>query len=128
MEYYISRVVEGEFSEVLERVAGFLREEGFGIKTEIDLDGTFNEKLGVAFKRYHILGACNPGIAFQAVQQEDKIGVFLPCNVILIEQEAGMVEVASVDVIQMMGPIGNKALMDIARSIDESLRRVMDKL
>ncbi|HOH99262.1 MAG TPA: DUF302 domain-containing protein [Bacteroidales bacterium] len=128
MEYFISKKVEGSFTAVMEKTAALLRDEGFGIKTEIDVDGTFREKLGVEYKRYHILGACNPGVAYQAVQAEEMVGVFLPCNVILIEQEPGLVEVATISVAHMMGSIGNPKLNEVAGQIDASLKSVIEKL
>jgi uncharacterized protein (DUF302 family) len=128
MDYYFSRNVQGEFAEVKNRITALLKDQGFGVKTEIDVTETFKEKLGIDFKRYHILGACNPGFAFEAIQAEDKVGVLLPCNVILIEQEAGLIEVAAMDARAMMSGMGNPALEAIATRVNEHISRAIDAI
>lgn len=128
MDYYFSRNVQGEFAEVKNRITALLKDQGFGVKTEIDVTETFKEKLGIDFKRYHILGACNPGFAFEAIQAEDKVGVLLPCNVILIEQEAGLIEVAAMDARAMMSGMGNPALEAIAARVNEHISRAIDAI
>jgi len=127
MNYYITKKVQGEFGQVKDKVIGLLKEEGFGIKTEIDMASTFQEKLGVEHRPYFILGACNPGLAHQALEAEDKVGVLLPCNVLLIEQEPGVVEVAAMDVEAMMGGIGNPRLEDVAAQVGAHMKRVIDR-
>lgn len=128
MDYYFSRNVQGEFAEVKNRITALLKDQGFGVKTEIDVTETFKEKLGIDFKRYHILGACNPGFAYEAIQAEDKVGVLLPCNVILIEQEAGLIEVAAMDARAMMSGMGNPALEAIATRVNEHISRAIDAI
>lgn len=127
MEYYISKTVSGEFNAVMDKVVALLKEEGFAIKTEIDVTETLKNKLGVDFKKYHILGACNPGFAHEALMAEDKVGVLLPCNVILIEQEPGVIEVAAMDSVKMMSGIGNPRLEEVARKVNEHLSHVIEK-
>ena len=125
MNYYISRNVSGSFDAVKAKVTQLLKDEGFGIKTEIDITETFREKLGVDFKKYHILGACHPGHALAALQAEDKVGVLLPCNVILIEQEPGVIEVAAMDAAAMMSGMGNPTLEQVASRVNEHIARVV---
>src|SRR5210317_982681 len=105
--YGFSKTVEYTFNEVLEKVTAELQKEGFGILTEIDVKETLKKKLNVNFKNYKILGACNPPFAYQALQIEEKIGTMLPCNVIIIENERGQVEVAAIDPIASMQAIQN---------------------
>jgi uncharacterized protein (DUF302 family) len=97
MEYYFNKTVNGTFEEVIKKVTKEFKEEGFGILTEIDVKETLKKKLDVNFKKYRILGACNPPYAHKALQAEDKIGTMLPCNVIVQEIEAGVIEVAAVN-------------------------------
>jgi len=102
--------------------------EGFGIISEIDLQEKFKEKLGVNYKKYRILGDCNPSYAYQAVLLEEKIGTMLPCNVLVIEQENGKTEVSAVNPIASMMAIENKDLESIAMEITEKLKRVVTNL
>ncbi len=92
MSYHISKIVEGEFEETLEKVVENLKDVGFGVITEIDMKEKLKEKLDVDFKNYVILGACNPGFAYEAVQMEEELGVLLPCNVVVIDMEDGRVQ------------------------------------
>lgn len=128
MEYYISKNVSGEFTAVMDKVIALLKDEGFAIKTELDVASTLKEKLGVDFKKYHILGACNPGYAHEALSAEDKAGVLLPCNVVVIEQEPGVIEVAAMDAEKMMSGMGNERLTDVASRVNEHLSRVIEKV
>lgn len=129
MSYYFNKVLQGKsFDEVIEQVTLELKKEGFGILTEIDLQETLKKKLDVDFKKYKILGACNPHFAYQALQNEDKIGVFLPCNVVVEEREQGGVEVAVVDPIASMISVKNESLGAIAIEIQQKLKKVMDQL
>ena len=103
MSYYFNKVVKTRsFDEAIDQVTKVLKEEGFGVLTEINIHDAFKEKLGVDFKKYKILGACNPGFAHKALLAEDKVGVFLPCNVIVEEHENGDIEVSAVDPIASM--------------------------
>jgi len=109
----------------LSRVTAELKREGFGILTEIDVQATLKKKLDVDFRRYVILGACNPPFAYKALQAEDKIGLMLPSNVVIQEKENGTVEVAAVDPLTSMQAVDNPALQSIASEIQEKLQRVI---
>jgi len=128
MSYYIGKTVETSFEETLERVASALKEEGFGVLTEIDVQETLKKKLNVNFRKYRILGACNPPFAYQALQADDKIGVLLPCNVIVQETTSGIVEVSAMDPVEAMAMIDNVDLKDVAEQVRARLQRVIDSL
>jgi uncharacterized protein (DUF302 family) len=102
-----------------------LKEQGFGVLTEIDVKATMKKKLDVDFYNYKILGACNPPFAYKALQAEDKIGVMLPCNVIVQEKEKGTVEVSAVNPIASMQAVENPALSDIANEVTNRLKKVI---
>ncbi len=125
MNYYISTIFNGTFDEAIQKVTEELKKEGFGILTEIDITETLKKKLDVDFKKYRILGACNPGFAHQALLKEDKIGTMLPCNVIVEEHENGEVEVAAVDPLASMQAVENDDLNKIARQIHDMLEKVI---
>ena len=128
MSYYFSKKIKGSFNEALERVTLSLEKEGFGILTEIDVKETLREKLGVDFKKYKILGACNPPFAYKALQAENKIGIMLPCNVVVQEEEEGEVEVAAVDPVASMKAVDNPVLLDIAKQIQKKLENIVKSL
>jgi uncharacterized protein (DUF302 family) len=128
MRYYFNRKVEGNFDDVERRTREALKQEGFGVLTEIDVKETLKKKLDVEFRRYKILGTCNPPFAYKALLEEDKIGTMLPCNVILQEIEEGRVEVAAIDPIASMQAIQNPNLGDVANQVREKLRRVVENL
>lgn len=128
MKYYFNKTVNGTFEEVIDKVTNSLKEEGFGILTEIDVTQTLKKKLDVDFKKYRILGACNPPFAYKALQAEDKIGTMLPCNVIVQEIEEGIIEVAAVNPMASMQAVENKKLSDIAIEITAILENVINKL
>jgi uncharacterized protein (DUF302 family) len=128
MKYFLSREVDAPYEETLERVAASLKEQGFGILTEIDVKTTLKKKLDVDFRKYKILGACNPPLAHAALQEEDKIGVLLPCNVIVQEREGGGVEVAAMDPAAFMNAVGNPALEKIAEEARGRLNAALEKL
>lgn len=125
MNYYFSKITDSSFEEVLVKVANELKKEGFGILTEIDVRETLKKKLDVKFQKYKILGACNPPFAYEALQAENKIGVLLPCNVIVQELPDGKVEVAAIDPVQSMQIVGNPTLKAVAEQIRTKLRDVM---
>lgn len=127
-EYHLSKKTGYTFETALAKVTEALKNEGFGILTEIDVKETLNKKLGVDFQRYKILGACNPGFAYQALQAENKIGTMLPCNVIVQERENGQAEVSVVDPVLSMMAIKNRQLGDIAGQVREKLKRVVDSI
>lgn len=128
MSYYFSKKVKGSFEKTIERVISLLKEEGFGILTEIDVKETLKKKLDVDFRKYKILGACNPPFAYQALQAEDKIGTMLPCNVIVQEISPEEIEVAAVDPVASMKAVENPNLSEVARQVQERLKRVIEGL
>ena len=128
MNYYFSTTVAGNFEDIVQKTTAALKEEGFGLLTDIDVTATLKEKLDVDFKKYRILGACNPPFAFKALQAEDKIGTMLPCNVIVQEIRGGEIEVAAIDPIASMEAIGNPELEKIATQIQEKLKKVINNL
>jgi uncharacterized protein (DUF302 family) len=128
MNYYIARVVEAGFEETVAKVVEALKQEGFGVLTDIDVCATMKQKLGVDFRKYRILGACNPPLAHKALSAEDKIGVMLPCNVIVQQAGAGKTEVAAIDPRAAMERVGNPALAELAREVAQRLGRVLGAL
>jgi uncharacterized protein (DUF302 family) len=128
MSYYFSKTLNVPFDEAVERVTQELKKEGFGILTDIDVKATLKKKLNVEFKKYRILGACNPPFAYRALQKEDKIGTMLPCNVIVQEHGEGSVEVSAIDPVASMQAIHNPELHDIAKEIQAKLKAVIGSL
>lgn len=129
MSYYFNKVLKGKsFDEAIEVVTEELKKEGFGVLTEIDVQATLKKKIDVDFKKYRILGACNPHFAHKALTSEDKIGVFLPCNVIVEEHENGDVEVSAVDPIASMISVKNDSLGGIATEVQGKLKKVIENL
>ena len=127
MTYYIAKSVSGSFDEIIARVIEALSKEGFGVLTDIDVAATMKKKLDVAFRPYRILGACNPKMAHKALSAEDKIGVMLPCNVIVQQTDDG-VEVAAVDPVASMQAVANPGLAEIAGPVKAALTRVVESL
>ena len=128
MSYYFSKVVDDNFDDAIERVTAHLADAGFGVLTTIDVSATLKKKIDVDFQRYIILGACNPGFAYKALQAEDKIGTMLPCNVIVQETADGKVEVAAVDPMASMMAIQNESLGDVASQVQDMLKNVIEGL
>ncbi len=129
MSYYISTIVQNKsFDEAIELVTEKLKDEGFGVLTEIDVQGTLKKKIGADFKKYRILGACNPHFAHKALQTEDKLGLLLPCNVVVEEHENGEIEVSAVDPIVSMSAVNNEGLAGLATEVKEKLSSVIDSL
>ena len=129
MSYYFNKVLKGaQFEEAIERVTAELKKEGFGVLTTIDVQKTLKNKIDVDFKKYTILGACSPHYAHQALLHEDKLGVLLPCNVIVEEHKNGDVEVSAVDPIASMSAVKNEALGSLAIEIQQKLQTVIDNL
>lgn len=128
MNYFKSKKVDLPFDQAITHVTEGLKEEGFGVLTEIDVKATLKKKLDVDFKNYRILGACNPPFAYRALQAEDKIGLMLPCNVVVEEQEDGTVEVSVVDPVASMQAITNEKLEPVAEQIRDKLGKVIEKL
>ena len=128
MAYYFSKTTDLPFDQAIARVTEELRNEGFGILTEIDVKETLKKKLDVDFRNYRILGACNPPFAYQALQAEDKIGVMLPCNVIVQEHASGQVEVSAVDPAASMQAVDNPELGSIAQDVRAKMKKVIGNL
>ena len=127
MSYYFSTRVSGSFADALARTRAALQAESFGIISEIDVARTLKEKIGVDFRPYTILGACDPALAYEALKLEDKVGTMLPCNVVLQAVEDG-VEIAAIDPVASMRAIENRQLAAKAGQVAENLRRVIDRL
>lgn len=128
MDYFFSKTITASFEEAVDRATAALKSEGFGIISEINIHEKLSEKLGVNFKKYRILGACNPGYAYKALQAEEKIGTMLPCNVTVIDRENGSIEIAAVNPIASMMAIHNPALEPIALEVTEKLKRAVEAI
>jgi len=128
MEYYFSKMISCSFDEAIIRVTDVLKSEGFGIIFEIRMHEKLKEKLGVDFKKYTMLGACNPSYAYNALQVEDKIGTMLPCNIVIQELSENHIEVAAVNPIASMMAIQNPALIGIAKEVTDKLQVVISRL
>ncbi len=128
MSYNFNKKTTNSFSETISDVKALLKEEGFGVITEIDLKEKFKEKLDVDFRHYTILGACDPASAYEAVQLEDKIGIMLPCNILVQETKDGRVEVAAINPLSSIGSVNNAGLQTIAEKVSERLQSVINKI
>ena len=128
MSYYFAKTLTVPFDAAVQRVTDALKEEGFGVLTDIDVRNTLKAKIGVDFRRYRILGACNPAFAHRALEVEDKIGTMLPYNVILQEVGKGRVEVSAVDPIAAMQGVDNPGLAPIAGEVRQLLKQVVEGL
>ncbi|MGW8224070.1 MAG: DUF302 domain-containing protein [Syntrophobacteria bacterium] len=128
MSYYFNKTLNTSFDDAVARVFTELKKEGFGVLTDIDVSEALRKKLDVDFKKYRILGACNPPFAYKALQLEDKIGTMLPCNVIVQEISAGVVEVAAIDPIASMQAIDNPKLRSVAEQVQAMLKKVIETL
>jgi len=128
MEYYFSKTLNVSFDEAIKITTEALKSEGFGVISEIRMHEKLKEKLDIDFKKYTILGACNPPFAYKALQAEDKIGTMLPCNVLVIEQAENEIEVAAVNPIASMQAIVNPALGEVAQQVTDKLKKVITDL
>lgn len=128
MNYYMSRKLGCAYGEAVARMRDALKGEGFGVLTEIDVQETLKKKLDVNFRKYCILGACNPPLAYRALQAERNVGLLLPCNVIVQEISADSSEVAAIDPAAAMGAIENSELSAVALEAKEKLGRAIDSL
>ncbi len=128
MDYHYSVTLSAGFDETIERVTEELQKQGFGVLTEIDVKATLKKKLDVDFRDYRILGACNPSFAYEALRNEDHIGVMLPCNVVVQKRDGDQVEVSAVDPVMSMSAVENSKLGEIAEQVRSNLRRVIDSL
>jgi uncharacterized protein (DUF302 family) len=127
MSYYFNKIVDLTFEEAIKKVTEELKKEGFGVLTEIDVTGALKKKINVDFRKYRILGACNPKFAHKALLEEDKIGTMLPCNVIVQQRADGKIEIAAIDPIASMQAIRNEKLGEIASQIQSKLKKVIEK-
>lgn len=126
MSYYFNKILkEKNFDAAIEQVTAELKKEGFGVLTQIDVQETLKNKIDVDFKKYKILGACNPHFAYKALQGEDKIGVFLPCNVVVEQHENSDIEVSAVDPIASMSAVNNENMEVLATEVQQKLLRVI---
>ncbi|UTV40020.1 DUF302 domain-containing protein (plasmid) [Ensifer adhaerens] len=128
MSYYFAKTLSCEFEEAVRRTTEALIAAGFGIITQIDVKETLKKKIDVDFRPYRILGACNPHMAHEALQIEDKVGTMLPCNVIVQYAGNGQTEVAAIDPVASMQSIGNPALLETAKRVRSMLERVVEEL
>jgi uncharacterized protein (DUF302 family) len=128
MSYYIAKRTSLPFDDAVGRITETLKAEGFGVLTDIDVQGTLKTKIGAEMPRYRILGACNPKVAYEALQAEDKLGVLLPCNVIVRDAGGGETEVAAIDPVGSMERTGNAALAGHAADIRARLERAVHAL
>ena len=126
MQYYFNKIVQMTFEETIDKVTEELKKEGFGVLTEIDVKAALKKKINVDFRKYRILGACNPAFAYKALLAEDKIGTMLPCNVIVQEREDGKIEVAAIDPIASMQSVENESLGGIAVEVQSKLKKVIE--
>lgn len=125
MKYYIEKITHHSFDEAVERVNEELKKEGFIVLSEINIHEKLKEKLDVDFRKYLILGVCNPRKAFAALQYENKIGTMLPYNVIVQELDNGQIEVSAVDPVASMLAVKNQNLTEVAKEVKEQLQRVI---
>lgn len=128
MSYYRAATIRAPFDEAIERTEAALKEEGFGIISRIDIQDALKTKIGVDFRPYTILGACNPSLAYEALKIEDKVGTMLPCNVVVQQKSADETEVAAIDPVASMQAIDNPELARAARDVQIRLFRVVDRL
>jgi uncharacterized protein (DUF302 family) len=128
MSFYYSKIVTYPFEDAVKKTTEALKSEGFGVLMQIDMAAKLKEKIGVDFRKYLILGACNPSLAHKALLIEDKIGVMLPCNIVVQQKSHNEVEIAAIDPQKTMTAIGNENLLPIAREVNEKLRIVLDRI
>ena len=128
MSYYFSKTVNLSFDDATLRVIEELKNEGFGVLTEIDVKSTLKKKLDVDFRNYKILGACNPTFAYEALKKERMIGTMLPCNVIVQQADDGKTEIAAIDPIASMQAIENPSLEEVAQKVRLKLKAVIDRV
>ena len=128
MSYYFVKTLAVGFEEAVRRTVDALKQEGFGIITEIDVKDTLKKKINVDFRNYRILGACNPALAHEALQLEDKVGTMLPCNVVVQDIGGGRTEVAAIDPVASMQAIANPRLKQAAEQVGAKLKKVIENL
>ncbi|MHB1206683.1 MAG: DUF302 domain-containing protein [Rhodospirillaceae bacterium] len=128
MTYYFAKTLTMDFDAAIQHVTDVLKQHGFGIITEIDVRETFKKKINKDFRSYRILGACNPTMAYEALQLEDKVGTMLPCNVVVQDRGGGKTEVAAIDPVASMQAIPNDHLRATAVLVQQKLRDAINAL
>lgn len=128
MAYYLGKTVQKGFDETVSRTVEALQQEGFGVISDIDLAATLKKKIGVDHPPYRILGACNPALAYEALQLENKVGTMLPCNVVVRDAGQGSTEIAAVDPVASMQAIENPELLRKAKEVREKLEKVVQNI
>jgi uncharacterized protein (DUF302 family) len=128
MNYYFSKTISSTYDDAVKLVIEKLKTEGFGVISEIRMHEKLKEKLNVDFKKYTILGACNPGFAYNALKLEDKIGAMLPCNVLVIDQGKGMIEVAAINPVASMEAVANPGLNELGQKVANALKNVVEHI
>ncbi len=128
MNYYYARKIDGPFEDIIGKIKNGLKEEGFGVLSDVNVKELFKSKLDINFRQYRILGACNPVFSHKALLAEERVGTMLPCNIIVQETADGLVEVSAVDPVASMLAIDNDPLKVIAAQIGEKLVKVVDTL
>ncbi len=128
MSYYFNKIISTDFDSAIEKVTELLKSEGFGVLTEIDVKKTLKEKINVDFRKYKILGACNPPSAFKALSNEPYIGLMLPCNVVVQETNDGKIDISAVDPLASMQAVNNPQLEEVAKDIRLKLELVINSL
>ncbi len=128
MSYYFAKALSAGFDDAVRRTVEALKQQGFGIITEIDVKDTLKKKIGVDFRNYRILGACNPALAHKALSIEDKVGTMLPCNVVVQDAGNGTTEVAAIDPVASMQAVDNPRLKAAAQEVQDRLRKVVESL
>lgn len=128
MSYYFTKTVTGRFEAIEMKVVESLKNEGFGVLTQIDMKQTLKMKLNVDFKNYKILGACSPKFAYKALQAEDKIGTLLPCNIIIQEHVPNTIEVSAINPLVSMQAVNNDTLKNVAQDVSLKLKNVINNL
>lgn len=128
MSYHFSKILSSDFDSAITKVIEELKNEGFGIVTDIDMKETLKKKIDVDFRKYRILGACNPKYAYQALLLEDKVGTMLPCNIVIQEHSDGSIEVSAVDPLASMMAIKNEKLVPLANEISGKLQKVIENI
>ncbi|AOW16834.1 hypothetical protein LPB03_04840 [Polaribacter vadi] len=128
MKYYFTTIIKGNFDIIIDKVTNELKKEGFGVLTTINIQQTLKNKLDVTFKKYTILGACNPSFAYKALQAEDKIGTMLPCNIIVQEIAVNTIEVSAINPLVSMQAVNNNQLEDIAKEVSNKLENVIKNM
>ncbi len=128
MSYHLSTTIDGSFDEAIEKVTAALKERGFGVLTTIDFKKAFKEKINKDFRPYTVLGACNPGFAFKALGHEEKLGVLLPCNILIQEIEPGKIGVSAMNPSEALASVGNPELEPLAKEVQGLIEDMIKSL